>query len=142
MYTFGRCACGISQWRVSGMPAIRVGSFAIDFSQAAKSIVPGNGVSMTNCAKVTPALLRDVDGRVERAGAVARQPEDERAEHVHAVMLERAQPLDELLAGDVEVLVDVLEAFRRHRLDADERALDARLAASRRGTPDPRPLPS
>ncbi len=34
---------------------MRVVSFAISFSHAAKSVVPGNGVSMTNCANVTPA---------------------------------------------------------------------------------------
>ena len=35
---------------------MRVGSDSIIFSQAAKSTVPGNGVSMTNCANVTPDL--------------------------------------------------------------------------------------
>ena len=32
---------------------ILVGSVSIVFSQAAKSVVPGYGVSITNCAKVT-----------------------------------------------------------------------------------------
>jgi hypothetical protein len=46
------------------------------------------------------------------SGTIARQPEDERAEHVHAVVAERAQPIDQLLAAVIEVLVDVLQALR------------------------------
>ena len=86
----------------------------------------GNGVSITNCANVTSGALGQRRGRVERVRPVARQPEDERAEHVHAVLLERAQPLDQRRRRRVEVLVDVLQAFGRDRLDADQRALDAR----------------
>ncbi len=41
---------------------------------------------------------------------------------------ERAQAFDERVAGEVEALVDVLQAFRRHRFDADQRAADARVA--------------
>ena len=41
------------------------------------------------------------------------------------VRAERPQPRDQRVAGRVEALVDVLEAVRRDRLDADERALDA-----------------
>ena len=92
----GLQAFGISQWRVSGIPSIRVGSDSIDFSQAAKSTVPGNGVSITNCAKVIPGARASFGGQLERLGPVARQPEDERAEHVDAVVPERAQPIDQL----------------------------------------------
>src|SRR5689334_18895926 len=55
MYTLGRCACGINQWRVMGMPAMRGTSLPRLFSQVAKSTVPGYGVSMTNCANANPA---------------------------------------------------------------------------------------
>ena len=49
---------------------------------------------------------------VECVGAIARQAEDERAEHVDAVLAERPQPLDQRVADGVEILVDVLQAFR------------------------------
>ena len=55
-------------------------------------------------------------------------------------VLERPQPLDELVAVEVEALVDVLQSFGGDRLDADERAFDARLRIAR-GTPDLRPPP-
>jgi len=45
----------MSQCRDTGMPSICGGSDPSDFSQAAKSSVPGNGVSITNCAKVMSA---------------------------------------------------------------------------------------
>ena len=38
------------------------------------------------------------------------------------------QPRDQRVAGQVEPLVDVLQPFRRHRLDADQRAADVRPA--------------
>ena len=44
------------------------------------------------------------------------------------MLAELAQTHDQLLADEIEALVDVLEPCRRHRLDADERALDTRLA--------------
>ena len=68
--------------------------------------------------------LRQLRRQFEGLGTVARQPEDERAEHVHAVVPEGAQPIDQLLAAVVEVLVDVLQPLRRHRFDSDQRALD------------------
>ncbi len=71
------------------------GSVPSDFSHAAKSSVPGNGVSITNCAKVRLARSATESVAVERGFAVARQTEDERAEHVHAVAAERLEPLDE-----------------------------------------------
>ena len=98
-YTFGCLPFGISQWRVSGMPSIRVGSDSIVFSHAAKSTVPGNGVSMTNCAKVTPERSASSAVRSNVCGPIARQPENERAEHMNAVMAERAQPIDQPLAA-------------------------------------------
>ena len=74
--------------------------------------MPGYGVSITNCANVTSGALGNVRGRLERRGAVAGQPEDERAEDVHAVLAELAQTLHQFLTGVVEALVDVLEALR------------------------------
>ena len=96
------------------------------FSHAAKSSVPGNGVSITNCANVMPARSATESVASNVVGAVARQAEDERAEHVHAVLAERLQPRRRARRRVVEVLVDVLEPFGRDRLDADERALDVR----------------
>src|SRR5512146_3002795 len=53
---FGRTSEGISQYRVIGTSPTIVGFFDCSFSQCPKSTVPGNGVIITNCAKVTPAL--------------------------------------------------------------------------------------
>ena len=41
---------------MSGTSPTIVGFSACDFSHLAKSTVPGKGVIMTNCAKVTPAF--------------------------------------------------------------------------------------
>jgi len=43
---------------------------------------------MTNCAKVTPAFERHLDGRGEGGGPIGGQAKDERTEDVHAVLLE------------------------------------------------------
>ena len=75
-----------------------------------------------------PGALGDVRRRLERRRTVARQPEDERAEHVDAVLTKLAQPLHERLAGLVEPLVDVLQPLGCDRLDADQRTLDVRAA--------------
>src|SRR5262247_1355580 len=53
VYTLGRCDGGINQYRVSGMP-FTVGTSLASCSHLAKSSVPGNGVSITNCANDTP----------------------------------------------------------------------------------------
>src|SRR5215469_6101588 len=50
------------------------------------------------------------DGCVEAVFRVAREPEDERAEDVETVATERPQAPGELLAGEIEPLVDVLQA--------------------------------
>ena len=76
--------------------------------------------------------LRQLRSGLERRRLVGRQAEDERAEHVHAALLEFLQPLGERVAGEVEVLVDVLQPFGRHRLDADQRAANARLRIASR----------
>ena len=70
----------------------------------------------------------EVGGGLEGVGAVAGQAEDERAEHMDAARAKGLEPFDEGVPGEVEPLVDVLQPLRRHRLDADERALDARPA--------------
>jgi hypothetical protein len=68
-----------------------------------ESMVPGYGVRRKNCANATSA--RSATSAVAKRGwAVARQPEDERAEGEHAVLAELAQALDECLAGLVEAL--------------------------------------
>src|SRR5262245_39571293 len=55
-------------------------------------------------------LMSEGDRGVEGVLAVARQAEDERAEHVDAVMPKRTQPIDEGIAREVEPLVDFLQA--------------------------------
>ena len=89
-----------------------------------------------------PGAIRDVGGRGERGGAIARQPEDERAEDMHAVITKRAQALDQRLADVVEAFVHVLEPFRRDGLDAHQGALDVRPPHGGRGTRDLRRPPS
>src|SRR5205823_687967 len=64
--------------------------------------------------------------RVERVLRVTVEPEDERAEDVDAMTAKLAQPRHELVAGQVEAFVDILEPFAGHRLDADERAANLR----------------
>ena len=90
--------------------------------------MPGNGVIITNCAKVTPAFSAISHRRIEGGGLVGRQAEDERAEHMHAMLLEGLQLLRQRLAGVVPVLEDSLQPFGRHRFNAHQRALDVGLA--------------
>src|SRR3954451_17740288 len=59
-------------------------------------------------------LFGERDRRVECFSRIARQAEDERAEHVDPVAAEDAQPRDELVTKEVEALVDVLQALARH----------------------------
>jgi hypothetical protein len=66
---------------------------------------------MTNCAKVTPERSASFAVNSKVSGLSLGRPEDERAEHVHAVVTERAQAIDQMLAAVVEVLVDVLQPF-------------------------------
>ena len=73
-------------------------------------------------------LFGERDRRVECLSRIARQAEDERAEHVDPVAAEDAQPRDELVAEEVESFVDVFQAFLRDRLDTDERPANARVA--------------
>ena len=56
MNIFGRCSAGISQYRVSGMPATSGGVSPSDVSHFSKSTVPQNGVNITNWAKVRSAF--------------------------------------------------------------------------------------
>ena len=69
--------------------------------------------------------LSQIGGRLERLGAVARQAENERAQHMHAVRSKRLQAFDELFAHQIESLVDIFQPFRRDRLHADQRAADS-----------------
>src|SRR5205823_694136 len=45
------------------------------------------------------------DGRVERFPGIARQPEDERAEHMNPMTAKRPQPRDQVVSTQVEALV-------------------------------------
>ena len=72
-----------------------------------------------------PGTLSQVGGRLERLRTVARQSENERAEHMNAVRLERLQALDERFTRQIESLVHVLQPLRCDRLHADERSADS-----------------
>ena len=124
--SWGAAPAGSASDESTGMPFTCGGSAPSDFSHAAKSSVPGNGVSITNCAKVRLARSATESVASKVAVAIARQTEDERAEHVHAVLAERSQPVDERLAALVEAFVDVLEPFGRDGFHAHQRALDVR----------------
>ncbi len=90
--------------------------------------MPGNGVIMTNWAKVTPALIAISTVALKVAGLVGGQAEDERAENVNAVLLEGLELLGESFAGVVPVFVDGFEPFGSDGFDADERAFDVGFA--------------
>ena len=83
---------------------------------------------MTNWAKVTLALRASSTVASKVPGFVGGQAEDERAEHVDAVLLEGLELLDEAVAGVVEVLEYGFEAFGGDGFDTDERSLDVGLA--------------
>ena len=67
---------------------------------------------------------RAVASKVSRT--IAGQPEDERAEHVHAMLAKCLQAVRSGFAGQVEILVDVFQPLRGNGFDSDQRALDAR----------------
>ena len=89
VYTLGRLAEGSASAGVMGTPSTRRVAVAGSFSHFSKSTVPGNGVSITNCAKVTPACCASAAVASKVSRPVARQSEDERAEHVDAVLRKR-----------------------------------------------------
>ena len=115
----------MSQWRVSGTPPIFCGIDPHRF-------LPGGEIDGARKRRQHHELregqagaLGHREGGVEGFGPIGRQAENERPEHVNAVLLKGPEALDEGLSRVVEVLVDVLQPFRRHRLHADERPLDA-----------------
>jgi hypothetical protein len=110
---FGRISVGISQYRVIGTSPTKVGLFACSFSHRPKSTVPGNGVIITNCANVTPAFSAISTVASNVAGFIRGKPEDERTEHVNAMLSECLQLLRQSLARVVEVFEDSFESFRR-----------------------------
>ena len=73
-------------------------------------------------------LQRHRHGRIEGRRPVRRKAEDERPQHMHAVLLERLQLLRKRLARVVEVLEHRLQPLWSHRLHAHQRALDVGLA--------------
>ena len=116
----------MSQCRDTGTPSILGGSAPSPFSHVAKSSVPGERRQHHELREREIRAFGDRQRRGERLGAIARQAEDERAEHVDAVRAELAQAGDQRVTSLVETLVDVLQAFRRDGFDTDERALDVR----------------
>ena len=73
-------------------------------------------------------LDRHFDRGGEGGGPVGGQAEDERAEDVHAVLLEGLELLGEGFAGVVPVFVDGFEPLGRDGFNADQRALDVGFA--------------
>ena len=139
--SFGRFSCGISQCCVTGMPSTLVAWFSRLRRPFLEVDRPGERRQQHELREGDVRLLGQRDRRVERVRAIARQPEDERPEHVDAVLPERPQPLDQLVAGQVEPLVDVLEPFRVTDSTPTSAPRMSRLASSRRGTRDPRRPP-
>ena len=91
MYIFGRIAAGISQWRVIGVPPT-AGNFV------AEALLPLLEIERAGERRQHDELregdIRALGERrrgVERRRRIGRQPEDERAEHVNAVVAERLQ---------------------------------------------------
>src|SRR5690606_21269000 len=68
--------------------------------------------------------IRDVDGRLERGRAIARESEDEGTKDVHAMLAERAQARDQRITHVVEALEDILQAFGCDSFHTHKRALD------------------
>ena len=116
----GRWACGISQWRVTGTPAMRRGVLTETLLPGREVDRAGIGSEHHELRKRQPRAISNVGRGRERGRAIAREPEDERAEDMHAMIAECAQARDQCLANVVEALVHVLEAFRRDGLHADE----------------------
>src|SRR5918995_3332330 len=71
----------------------------------------GIGSEHHELRKRQPRAISNVGRGCERGWAIARKPEDERAEDMHAMIAECAQARDQCLANVVEALVHVLEAF-------------------------------
>lgn len=97
---------------------------SICFSHLMKSTVPGYGVVMTNCANAISAREAAGGGGLEGFRTIARPAENERAEHVYAVLAECPQSIDQFFPRKIEFLVDVLQAFRGHGLNSHQRAFD------------------
>ena len=73
---------------------------------------------------------------VEGGRFVARQTKDERTQNVNAVSAEILEPIDQRLAGEIEILVNIFQAVRRDRFHADQRSLDvAALRMASRNSP-------
>ena len=68
--------------------------------------------------------LRELKSGVEGLFAIAREPEDERAQDVHSMFTKSLQALDEIFSGAVEVLINRFQSFGGHRLDSNQRSFD------------------
>jgi len=93
----------------------------------AETLLPGRQVNRAGIGgehhelrEGQPRAISNVGRRRERGRAIARKPEDERAEDMHPMIAECAQARDQYLANVVEAFVHVLEAFRRDGLYAHE----------------------
>ena len=105
----GRCACGI------GGPFLEIDC-------------AGKRRQQHELRERDVRLFRKRDRRFERVESIAGQSEDERPEDVNPIPPKRAQPVDERIAREVEAFVNVFQAGRGHRLHADQRAANVRLA--------------
>jgi hypothetical protein len=64
-------------------------------------------------------FLRESGGGGERVGLIGGEAKDEGPEHVHAVVTERLELFDEIVAGEIEILIDSFQTFGSDRFDAD-----------------------
>jgi len=70
--------------------------------------------------------LRDGKGGFKGFRPVARQAKYERTQHLHAMLGESAQTVDQFFSRGVEVLVNIFQSLGRDRLNANERSFDLR----------------
>jgi len=78
-------------------PVTRDGHFPDVRGVAPQTLLPGLKINGTRIRsqddelrECEPGPIRDVDGRLERGGAVARESEDKRAKDVHTMIAERS----------------------------------------------------
>src|SRR5438270_8026571 len=66
--------------------------------------------------------LRELKGGIEGIFAVAREPEDERAQDIHSMFAKSLQAFDEIFSRAVEVLVNRFQSFGSNRLHSNQRS--------------------
>ncbi len=111
MNILGRTAVGDEPVTGDGDVAHHFRSLGLFFFPAGEVDGAGEGRHHDELGEGDAGFESHLNGGVEGGGLVGRQPEDERAEDVDAVLLERLELARQGLAGVVEVLEDCFQAF-------------------------------